>query len=62
MAVKAEGSGAWLLALLASSYELHLGGEELRIAVGLLLGALLVRGPKPSAVRVNRWTSQPRWL
>ena len=43
LAVKAEGSGAWLQALPSSSLGLRLGDEELRIAVGLRLGAPLVR-------------------
>ena len=43
LAVKAEGSGAWLQALPASSLGLRLGDDELRIAVGLRLGAPLVR-------------------
>ncbi len=43
LAVKAEGSGAWLQALPANSLGLRLGDEELRIAVGLRLGAPLVR-------------------
>ena len=42
-AVRAEGSGAWLQALPASSLGLRLGDDELRIAVGLRLGAPLVR-------------------
>ena len=43
LAVKAEGSGAWLQALPASSFGLRLGDDELRIAVGLRLGVPLVR-------------------
>ena len=46
LASLAPGSGAWLQALPCSSLGLRLGNNELRIAVGLRLGAPLVRAHK----------------
>ena len=43
LASLAPGSGAWLQALPCSNLGLHLGNNELRIAVGLRIGAPLVR-------------------